>query len=62
MLPLPDFIGAALGLVGAETEEPISETEIARDRQASEALRQKLAARMEMPVVNRSSGEARQAA
>ncbi len=54
MHPLPDFVGAALGLLGAEREEPISETEIARDRKVSEALRQKLAQlrRAERPEPN----------
>lgn len=49
MNPLPDFVGAMKGILGAEPDEPITETEIARDRKASEELRRRLAARSESP-------------
>lgn len=49
MHPLPEFLGETLGLTGHAAEEPITETEIARDRRIAAELRRKLASLRVVP-------------
>lgn len=55
MNPLPDFIGFMRGMDGTETDAPITETEIARDRRIAEALQRKLAA-LHYPIEDADAG------